>query len=241
MLTGELLDGRFEALDALDYDLPGVERQQGRDTRLNTTVVIDSITSVAPTAVRRSALRAMSVRDPRLARVISVSGGSSGAPTIIVSEPLPGVTLDAVLAKRRFDEPRARAIVGEAARALQVASAANVHHGWVRPECISVDTRGRVVVAGVGVDSELALQAGLRRGKGEAADAAALARVFLACVTGKEADKATAADIPSRHLRLFARSLRTSDRGTGRRLPREAARYDRPLRHASVARPPVGG
>ena len=75
MLTGELLDGRFEALDATDYDLPGVERQLGRDIRLNTPVLIDSVTSVAPTAVRRSALRAMSVRDPRLARVIAVSGG----------------------------------------------------------------------------------------------------------------------------------------------------------------------
>jgi hypothetical protein len=197
VLTGELLDGRFEALDAADYDLPGVERQLGRDTRLNTPVMIDSVTSVAPTAVRRSALRAMSVRDPRLARVIAVSGGSGSAPTVIVSEPLPGMLLSDILSRRRLDEARARALVGEAARALQVASAARVHHGWVRPACIAIDARGRVVISGVGVDGELALQAGLRRGKGEAADAAALARVFLACVTGRDADAATAADIPS--------------------------------------------
>ena len=196
MLTGELLDGRFEALDATDYDLPGVERQLGRDIRLNTPVVIDAVTSVAPTAVRRSALRAMSVRDPRLARVIAVSGGSAGTPTVIVSEPLPGVPLSDVLSRRRLDEAKARALVGEAARALQVASAARVHHGWIRPACIGVDARGRVVISGVGVDGELALQAGLRRGKGEAADAAALTRVFLACVTGRDADAATAADIP---------------------------------------------
>ena len=196
MLTGELLDGRFEALDAADYDLPGVERQVGLDTRLNTPVLIDAVTSVAPTAVRRSALRAMSVRDPRLARVIAVSGGSAGAPTVIVSEPLPGVPLSQVLSRRRLDEARARAVVGEAARALLVASAARVHHGWVRPSCIGVDARGRVVISGVGMDGELALQAGLRRGKGEAADATALARVFLSCVTGRDADTATAADIP---------------------------------------------
>lgn len=196
MLTGELLDGRFEALDAAEYDLPGVERQAGLDTRLNTPVVIDAVTSVAPTAVRRGALRAMSVRDPRLSRVIAVTGGSAGSPTLIVSEPLPGIALDAVLARRRLDEGRARAIVGEAARALQVASAARVHHGWVRASCIGIDARGRVVVAGTGVDGELALQAGLRRGKGEEADATALSRVFLACITGRQADVATAADIP---------------------------------------------
>ena len=47
------------------------------------------------------------------------------------------------------------------------------------------------------MDGELALQAGLRRGKGEAADATALSRVFLACVTGRDPDVATAADIPA--------------------------------------------
>ena len=196
MLTGEVLDGRFEALDQVGYDLPGVTRYQGVDTRLNTRVLIDEVTSVAPTAVRRAALRVMSVRDPRLARVVAVMGGTSGARTIIVSEPLQGVTLDAVLAKRRLDEAKASAVVGEAARALLVASAARVHHGWVRPACISVDSRGRVMVAGAAVDSELALQAGLRRGKGETADATALSRVYLACITGKDADAATEADIP---------------------------------------------
>lgn len=195
-MTGELLDGRFEALDAVDYDVPGVERQMGRDTRLDASVTIDTVTSVAPTAVRRSALRAMSVRDPRLARVIAVSGGAASAPTFIVSEPLPGVTLREVLSRRRLDEARAKAIVGEVARALQVASAAGVHHGWLRPSCICVDGRGRVVVSGAGVDGELALQAGLRRGKGEGADATALCRVFLACITGRDADEATEADIP---------------------------------------------
>jgi len=130
VLTGEVLDGRFEALDAADYDLPGVTRYNGVDTRLNTRVLIDEVTSVAPTAVRRAALRFMSVRDPRLARVVAVMGGSAGAPTIIVSEPLQGVRLDAILAKRRLDEAKASAVVGEAARALLVAAAARVHHGW---------------------------------------------------------------------------------------------------------------
>jgi len=196
VLTGEALDGRFEALDAADYDLPGVDRRVGRDTRLNAAVMIDTITSVAPTAVRRAALRAMSIRDPRLGRVVAVTGGPSTGATVIVSEPLPGVSLRDVLSRRRLDEARARAVVGEAARALSVASAAGVHHGWVRPACVSVDARGRVMVTGVGTDGELALQAGIRRGKGEPADATALSRIFLACVTGKDADTATTADIP---------------------------------------------
>lgn len=197
MLNGDVLDGRFEALDAADYDLPGVDRQIGRDTRLNSRVVIDTVTSVAPTAVRRAALRAMSVRDPRLVRIVAVLGGSGAAPTTIVSEPLPGVSLDAVLARRRLPEAKARAVVGEAARALAVASAVGVHHGWVRSACIGVDAAGKVSISGVGVDGELALQAGLRRGSGEEADATALSRVFLACITGRDPDAATAADIPA--------------------------------------------
>ena len=196
--TGDLLDGRFESLETSEYDLPGVERALGRDTRLDTPVIIDTVTCVAPGSVRRAALRAMSVRDPRLTRVVSVQGGPTFQPTIIISEPLHGVRLDAVLARRRLDEAKARAVVGEVARALTVASAANVHHGWLRPACIAVDARGRVTIAGVGVDSELALQAGVRKGKGEAADATALSRVFLACVTGRDADVATEADIPAR-------------------------------------------
>ncbi|MGC4175384.1 hypothetical protein [Demequina sp.] len=196
MLTGEVLDGRFEALHTVEYDLPGITRYEGVDTRLNTTVLVDEVTSVAPTAVRRAALRFMSVRDPRLSRVVAVTGGSAGSPTVIVSEPLQGVRLSTILARRRLDEAKASAVVGEAARALLVASAARVHHGWVRPSCIAVDSRGRVSIAGTGVDSELALQAGVRRGKGEGADATALSRVFLACVTGKDADEATEADIP---------------------------------------------
>ena len=90
MLTGDVLDGRFESLDAAEYDLPGVDRLNGRDTRLDTPVYLDTVTSVAPTAVRRAALRAMSVRDPRLARIVAVQGGGASAPTTIVSEPLPG-------------------------------------------------------------------------------------------------------------------------------------------------------
>src|SRR5690606_10718964 len=123
-------------------------------------------------------------------RVVSVQGGPTNKPTIIISEPLHGVRLDAVLARRRLDEAKAKAVVGEVARALTAASAAGVHHGWVRPACIAIDARGRVTIAGLGTDSELALQAGVRRGKGEKADATALSRVFLACITGRDPDEA---------------------------------------------------
>lgn len=204
--TGDLLDGRFAPLEQGEYDLPGVERALGRDTRLDTPVVIDTITCVAPASVRRAALRAMSVRDPRLTRVVSVQGGPTNKPTIIISEPLHGVRLDAVLARRRLDEAKAKAVVGEVARALTAASAAGVHHGWVRPACIAIDARGRVTIAGLGTDSELALQAGVRRGKGEKADATALSRVFLACITGRDPDETTAADLPPK-LSDGARSL----------------------------------
>jgi len=194
--VGDSIDGRFTLLKKREYDLPGVDRFLARDERLRQTVVVDLITSLAPSAVRRSALASMTVRDPRIARTIAVVAPTGTGITAIVTETAPGVTLAQVLTDRRLDEARARAVVGEAARALSAASARRVHHGWVRPEVLTVDARGHVVLSGIATDGPLALQAAIRRGSGEAADATALAHVFLACVTGVEAGEATATDVP---------------------------------------------
>lgn len=194
--VGDIIDGRFALLKERDYDLPGVERFVARDERLRQDVIVDLITSLAPTAVRRSALASMTVRDPRIARTIAVVAPSSGGVTAVVTEAAPGTVLSEILGRRRLDEARARAVVGEAARALSAASARRVHHGWVRPQVISVDARGRVFLTGIATDGTLALQAAIRRGGGESADASALARVFLSCVTGLDADHATTSDIP---------------------------------------------
>lgn len=195
MESGDLIDGRFTLLERRAYDLPGVERFLARDQRLRKRVVVDVVTSLAPTAVRRSALASMTVRDPRIARTIAVVA-PPGDDTAIVTEEAVGVPLSSLLGQRRLGEAQARAVVGEATRALAAAAAGQVHHGWVRPEVISVDARGRVMIAGLATDGALALQAAVRRGKGEAADATALAAVFLTCVTGKDSGTATAADLP---------------------------------------------
>ena len=194
MQVGTTLDGRFALLSRADYDLPGVERFLARDMRLGSNVVVDEISSVAPTAVRRAALSTLAVRDPRLTRTIATS--ASGGATYVVAERAEGICLATILGKRRLHEDLARAVVGEAARALAAASAGAAHHGWLRAESVFVDDRGRVSITGLAVDGELALQAGLRRGRGEGADATALARIFLAAVTGTRATAATDADLP---------------------------------------------
>jgi serine/threonine protein kinase len=192
--VGTTLDGRFALLARAEYDLPGVERFLAHDIRLGSDVVVDEISSVAPRAVRRAALSTLVVRDPRLPRTIAASAADTS--TYIVTERAEGISLATILGKRRLDEDRARAVVGEVARALAEASAGGVHHGWLRPESVFVDDRGRVSITGLAVDGELALQAGWRRGRGEGADATALARIFLASVTGRPAITATDADLP---------------------------------------------
>lgn len=217
MQAGATLGRRFTVLRDEPHDLPGVERWIAHDIRRDVEVTLDLLTSVAPSAVRKAAVRAAQVRDARFARVIASGRESVGGErvTYVVTERPHGVRVDSLAGERVVPVPVAASIVGEAARALQVASAQGVHHGYLRASSLTVTAAGRVVVAGLDADGELATQAGLGRGRTEESDATALAHLLLALMTGMDADQVTVPDLPP-DLNLGAANLaRAAIAGTG--------------------------
>ncbi|WP_062464952.1 hypothetical protein [Demequina soli] len=198
MKSGTVLGARFTLLDEVDHDIPGIARHLADDLRLGRRTVVDVVESEASGAVRKEATRASRLRDPRLSRIVATGHETvDGVPlTYVAIEHVPGVALDAILDRHRIDARRAVAIVGGAARALAVAQAAGLSHGFVRPACITVTSRGRVVVGGLGVDGEAAERAGLVPHRSERGDAHALAAILVRALTGIDPAEATADDLP---------------------------------------------
>lgn len=198
MHAGALLSRRFTLLRPDAYDLPGVERWLARDERRSVEVHVYLVTVPSPGAIRQAAVRAAQVRDMRFARVLSTGREVLGDTrvTYVVTEAPRAVPLTAVLGQRIVPARVAAAIIGEAAYALEAAAGAGVHHGFLRPEALHIVDTGRVIISGLGIEGRLAARAGLSTRPSERADARALARLFLALVTGQEADEVTVGDVP---------------------------------------------
>lgn len=208
MHAGASLSRRFTLLRPYPYDLPGVDRWLARDERRSVEVHVDLVTVATPDAIRHVAVRAAQVRDIRFARVLATGREMLGGKrvTYIVTEAPQAVSLTDVLGQRIVPAHIAAAIIGEAAHALEAAAALSVHHGYVRPEAVHVLDTGRVIVSGLGTDGELAARAGLSKKASQKADAQALARLYVALVTGKDAAAATEEDLPE-HLALRAANM----------------------------------
>ena len=201
--AGSSVARRFVLQQQEDYDLPGLDRWIAHDSRLDRLVNVDFITSTSPTAVVAAAGAARVLRDKRLARVLAAghqrsddSARSTKRIPYVVSERPTGVQVADLVGHVVFAPATAAAVVGEAAAALGAAAVAGEHHGWIRPQSLTVTNRGRVLVAGLGIDGALASQSGLSKSATEKADAVALAKVYLTAVTGLDADAVTVADLP---------------------------------------------
>ncbi|MFW2512613.1 hypothetical protein ACNI3K_02425 [Demequina sp. SO4-13] len=199
MEAGATLGRRFVLRRREHHDLPGVDRWVAHDERRQLDVTVDLLTSLAPSAVRRAAVRAAQVRDVRFARVLASGRESVGDEriTYVVTERPRGIRMDLFAGVRVLPARLAGSVVGETARALEVAAASGVHHGYLRASSITVTSAGRIVISGLDAEGELATQAGLGRGHSELADAVALARLHLTLVTGMDPDEVTAADVPT--------------------------------------------
>ncbi len=198
MLAGTTIGRRFTLLHPVLHDVPGIERWVAEDTRLAQRVNLDIVTSAAAERARRVAASTAKVRDARLPRVLSsgVHRDDEGTATYIVTERPRGTTSASLLSKGPLAPAAAATLVGEAARALEVAAAERVHHGYVRPEALTVTPGGRVLVTGLGIDGVVAAEAGLNAGEREKDDAAALARIYAQAVTGADAALLTADHVP---------------------------------------------
>ncbi|PJI91082.1 hypothetical protein [Luteimicrobium subarcticum] len=158
--VGTRIVARYELDAPLPEDLAAVTSWRATDQVLGRTVRVVLLTGnhVAQTldAARRTALLA----DPRLARVLDV--GVETVPALdtqpaqeidyVVCEPPSGTSVDELVATHGpFDAQQARAVVGEAATALEAARRRGLHHWALRPSAVRLDG-SRVVVSGMGVD-----------------------------------------------------------------------------------------
>ncbi|WP_250448187.1 protein kinase family protein, partial [Actinotalea sp. C106] len=180
---GTLLAGRYRLDQPVPSDLPGVEAWSAQDQILDrpvrAMVLREGRVAQAQDAARRAAL----VTDPRLLRVLDV-GDHEGMP-YTVTELVEGRDLGELTQHGPIPADQARAIIGEAAIALEAARRRGVHHLALRPSSVRVTEDGRVVVTGLGIDGEV-----MDRGIGDArsttrADTVGLVALLYLTLTGR--------------------------------------------------------
>lgn len=150
---GTLLAGRYRLVHPVSTDLPGVESWTAQDQILDRPVRALVLRTGRVQQAQDAARRAALVTDPRLLRVLDV-GQHEGVP-YTVTEPVVGRDLAELTARGPLPADQARAIIGEAAVALEVARRRGVHHLALRPSAVHVTPDGGVVVSGLGMDGEL--------------------------------------------------------------------------------------
>lgn len=178
--------GRYELLSTMPATLPRIVRHLGRDTILDRTVTVLMLTDATPhrRAVLEAATRAVLVDDTRIQRVYDVEAAT---PSFIVTEPMTGRTFSA-LVNSGLRADQVRAIVGEAAQALDACSRRGLHHLNLSPESVRVRPDGTVQVSGIGVEAAaLGLEASTEADPlaGDRADARALVELLYFGLTGR--------------------------------------------------------
>lgn len=180
---GTVLAGRYRLDHLVPTDLPGVECWRAHDQILDRAVRALVLRSENAAQAQDAARRAALVADARLLRVLDV-GEHEGVP-YVVTEPVTGRDLGQLVAQAPLAADQARAIVGEAAVALEVARRRGVHHLALRPSAVHVDPDGRVVVSGLALDGELT---GHNLGDARSttrADTVALVALLYTALTGR--------------------------------------------------------
>jgi len=172
---------RYRLVQPAATDLAAAEAWEAHDQILDRPVRVTFVDGPYAPAALDAARRAALVADPRLSRVLDVGSTDLGAGqrSYIISEPFRGSSLTEIVSGGLVDAQQARAVVGEAAAALEAAGQRGVHHLALRPEAVRVDGH-RVVVTGLGIDAALAGVDGGRESTTGSAAAAADARDLVA-------------------------------------------------------------
>ncbi|UZN03360.1 protein kinase family protein [Cellulomonas sp. S1-8] len=150
---GTVLAGRYRVVDALPSDLAGVSVWRATDQILDRPVRVRVLQSGAVAPALDAARRAALVTDARLVRVLDV--GMHEGVGYVVSEQITGASLAQLVERGALTPDQARAVVGEAASALEVARRRGVHHLALRPSVVHVSADGRVLVSGLAIDAAL--------------------------------------------------------------------------------------
>jgi hypothetical protein len=179
---GTVLSGRYELIDPRPCDLPDTAEWQATDQILGRRVVVRVFPAAGSGPALDAARRAALVADPRLVRVLDV--GSDEGFGYVITELVAGPTLALLVGREPLSADQARAIVGEAASALEVARRRGVHHLALRPSALAVSDDGRVLISGTAVDAVLLGRPGGDARTTSRTDAADLVRLVYAALTG---------------------------------------------------------
>lgn len=152
--AGRRLRDRYELVEPLEQhdDLAtwrGIDTVLGADVRL---IVIPS-SNPAREATVDAARRGVLVDDVRLIRLLSIF--DLGSDSVIVTELPRGITLTEMIDAGKTPEDQVRAIVGEAAGAVDAGVRRGVRHLNLRPDLIRIDQEGTLLVDGLGIDAAL--------------------------------------------------------------------------------------
>jgi len=154
LVAGEVLSGRYRLVEPVAADSAHTAHWLGVDTILERQVRIVTISSTHREDALDAARRAALISDERLVRILRV--GTHDGIGFVVTEVTSGPTLADLLTRGRLHPEQARAIVGEAAAALEVARRRGVHHQQIRPTAIHLDPSWAVRVSGLAFDAAAA-------------------------------------------------------------------------------------
>ena len=195
---GTLLAGRYRTLQPLASDLAGASSWEATDQILDrpvrVTVLHGGHVPQALDAARRAAL----VTDPRLVRVLDV--GEHEGVSYTVTEQVSGPSLAELVARGPLPADQARAIVGEAAAALEAARRRGVHHLTLRPSVLHLTPDDRVLLTGLAVDGALLGREIHDAEAATRADTVGLVRLLYAALTGRWPGASPGAAGPLPHL-----------------------------------------
>ncbi|QAY63984.1 hypothetical protein ET495_12935 [Xylanimonas allomyrinae] len=179
---GSVVVDRYRLEQVAATDLADARAWAATDVVLDRAVRVTFLSGPHASSALDAARRAALVADPRLARVLDVGTTKvDGVPvSYVITEPYGGSTLTEIISSGLVDAQQARAIIGEAAAALDVAAQRGVHHLALRPDAVRVDGH-QVVVTGLGLDAGLAgiEGSGTDGASSDARDLAALAYYAL--------------------------------------------------------------
>lgn len=178
---GPVIASRYRLGIAVPDDIPSAATYTAVDIVLDRPVEVRLLPTASPgtlDAARRAAL----VTDVRLARVVDVGTLPDGR-GYVVTQKAEGPSLAELLASGPLNADQARAVIGEAAAALEIARRRGVHHLALRPSALHVTHDGRVVLCGLSLDAQL-LGRTLNDEAASRTDALDLLRLLYAALTG---------------------------------------------------------
>ena len=186
VVPGTTLNDRYR----LDERLQSDERSsfwRAFDTTLEREVGVRVVRGDTAEETLDAARRASMVEDARLLRVLDVGTEDDAAPlTYVVSEFVAAESLATALRERgRMRADELRAVVGEAAQALERARRAGLHHRCLTPHSLLRTPDGKVKVAGLAVDAAAAGIADVDDVTAARQDAVALVGVLYAGLTDR--------------------------------------------------------